>query len=41
MTVLPCVLMFLSYVLYKKRYKLDEAEYTRICAELDERKAKA
>ena len=41
MTVLPCVLMFLSYVLYKKRYKLDEAEYARICAELEERKAKA
>ena len=41
MTVLPCMLMFLSYVLYKKRYKLDEAEYARICAELDERKAKA
>ena len=41
MTVLPCVLMFLSYVLYKKRYKLDEAEYARICAELEQRKAKA
>ncbi|MBQ3263119.1 MAG: MFS transporter [Oscillospiraceae bacterium] len=41
MTVLPCALMFLSYVLYKKRYTLDEAEYARICAELDERKAKA
>ena len=41
MTVLPCVLMFLSYVLYKKRYKLDEAEYERICGELEQRKAKA
>ena len=41
MTVLPCVLMFLSYVLYKKRYKLDEAEYARICEELEARKAKA
>ena len=41
MTVLPCVLMFLSYVLYKKRYKLDEAEYERICGELERRKAKA
>ena len=39
MTVLPCALMFLSYVLYKKRYKLDEAEYDRICAELAERGA--
>ena len=41
MTVLPCALMFASYVLYKRRYKLDEAEYDRICAELEERKAKA
>ena len=41
MTILPCVLMFLSYILYKRRYKLDEAEYDRICAELEMRKAKA
>ena len=41
MTVLPCALMFASYVLYKRRYKLDEAEYDRICAALEERKAKA
>ena len=41
MTVLPCALMFASYVLYKRRYKLDEAEYDRICAELEARKAKA
>ena len=40
MTVLPCALMFLSYVLYKKRYTLDEAEYNRICAEIAARKAK-
>ena len=39
MTVLPCALMFASYVLYKRRYKLDEAEYDRICAELEQRKA--
>ena len=41
MTVLPCALMFASYVLYQRRYKLDEAEYDRICAELEKRKAKA
>lgn len=41
MTVLPCLLMFLSYILYKRRYKLDEAEYDRICAELEARKAHA
>ena len=40
MTILPCALMFLSYILYQKRYKLDEDEYSRICAELEARKAK-
>lgn len=38
LTVLPCVLMLLSYFLYKKHYKLDEEEYDRICAELEARK---
>ena len=38
MTILPCALMFLSYILYKKYYKLDEAEYNRICTELEERR---
>ena len=38
MTVLPCALMFLSYILYQRRYKLDEEEYARICMELAERK---
>lgn len=40
MTVLPCVLMFASYILYQKYYKLDEAEYDDICRQLAERKAK-
>ena len=31
--------IILNDVLYKKRYKLDEAEYDRICAELAERGA--
>lgn len=35
MTVLPCVLMLISYFLYKKKYKLDEEEYERICRELN------
>ena len=39
MTVLPLALMFLSYVLYKKRYRLDEEEYNRICREIADRKA--
>ena len=39
MTVVPCALMFLSYILYKQHYKLDEDEYNRICKELAERKA--
>lgn len=34
MTVLPCVLMLISYFMYKKKYKLDEEEYQRICEEL-------
>ena len=38
MTVLPCALMFLSYILYQRKYKLDEAEYLRICQELAQRK---
>ena len=38
MTVLPCVLMLLSYLLYKKRYQLDEARYDEICRELSARK---
>lgn len=41
MTVLPCALMFTAFVLYQKYYKLDEEEYTRICAQIEERKAKA
>ena len=39
MTVLPCLLMFLSYILYKKHYTLDEEEYERICTEIEARKA--
>lgn len=41
MVVIPCVLMLLSYFLYKKHYKLDEEEYDRICEELEVRKQKA
>ena len=36
-TVLPCALMFISHLLYKKHYKLDEDEYSRICGELAKR----
>ena len=39
MTVLPCALMLVSHVMYKKHYKLDEEEYDRICAEIEARKA--
>ena len=38
MTVLPFLLMLVSYLLYKKHYKLDELEYERICEELENRK---
>ena len=41
MTILPFVLLFLSYILYKKHYILDEAEYDRICRELADRKKEA
>ena len=39
MTVLPCALMLVSHVMYKKHYKLDEEEYDRICAEIEARNA--
>ena len=38
MVILPCVLMLLSNFLYQKKYTLDEAEYERICKELEKRK---
>ena len=39
-TVIPAVLMLISYFLYMKHYKLDEEEYKRICDEIESRKAK-
>lgn len=39
MTVLPFLFMLASHLLYQKHYKLDEAEYERICKELELRKA--
>ena len=41
MTVLPCALMLISYALYRRHYKLDEAEYNRICDELAAREQPA
>ena len=38
MTVLPCVLMLVSYFLYQRKYKLDEEEYERICDELKKKR---
>lgn len=35
MTILPCILMLASNYLYQRKYKLDEAEYARICKELN------
>lgn len=35
MTILPCALMLISNLLYQKKYKLDEAEYERICREIE------
>ena len=39
MVLLPCALMTISYLLYKKHYTLDEDEYDRICKELEAKKA--
>ncbi len=38
MVLIPLVFMFLSYVLYKKKYKLDEEEFERICRAIEEKK---
>ncbi len=35
MTVIPCILMLISVILYRKFYKLNEDEFDRICKELD------
>ncbi len=40
MSVLPLVLMFVSYILYMKKYKLDEEEYDKICKEIETGKNK-
>ena len=37
-TVVPMILMLVSYFLYPKKYNLDEKEYVSICAALAERK---
>ena len=38
MVVVPYSMMIISNALYQKHYKLDEAEYDRICKELEARK---
>jgi Na+/melibiose symporter-like transporter len=38
MTVLPCLMMVISYMLYLKHYILDEDEYVRICSILEQRR---
>ena len=39
LTLIPCVLMLVSWFIYHKFYKLDEDEYERICDELEKRRA--
>ena len=39
MVLLSGILLVISYLLYRKHYRLDEAEYERICQELKTRKA--
>lgn len=40
-TLLPFALMLLSYLIYRRHYKLDEGEYQRICSALEQRKGAA
>lgn len=40
-TIIPFAFMFFSYVLYKKKYLLDEDRYAQICEEIEKRKASA
>ena len=39
MTIVPWAFMVSSYLLYKKKYTLDEAEYERICKEIAQKSA--
>ena len=39
MTVIPCILMLIAFILYRKHYKLDEATYDDILNKLKEKKA--
>ena len=38
MTLIPCILMLIACLLYRKFYKLDEDRYDEICAEIAARK---
>ena len=39
MSALPCILMFASYLVYRRKYILDEEEYERIVKEIEKRNA--
>ena len=41
MVIIPIVFGFISYILYQKKYKLDEDTYNDICRQLEERKAQS
>ena len=38
LTVIPCLCLLISWIIYNKFYKLDEDEYKRICDELEARR---
>ena len=40
-TLVPLAMMTISYLIYRRHYKLDEGEYDRICTELARRKGEA
>ena len=37
MVLISAVFMIISYIIYRRKYKLDEAEYNTICSELEKR----
>ena len=41
MVILSLAMMLISYFIYKKKYKIDEDEYERLCTELARRKKEA
>lgn len=41
MTIVPFVFMLIAYIVYEKKYRLDEKTYSQICEVIEQRKEKA